>query len=138
MLASPLRELTRMLQALILHLGEGDDEEFDMEDVDLQTLSQPSTLGTGGGTDQNDSEIRPRPYYRWEGILEDTLRSKRAKHRKLLANVGVWFGVRPLWRWGPPSEGLSLDVRLENGKYVLLESDETIAKTSGTSNSKIV
>ncbi|EIW64596.1 uncharacterized protein TRAVEDRAFT_55490 [Trametes versicolor FP-101664 SS1] len=109
--------------AIIFHLGD-DASELDMEEIDLQTLPRPSTLGTGGGTDHDDGSIRARPAYRWEGILEDPLTTRR-KHkshrRRFLSKFAVWFGLSPLWRTGEPSQGLALDVRLENGKYILLE-----------------
>ncbi|CDO71626.1 hypothetical protein BN946_scf184911.g96 [Trametes cinnabarina] len=109
-------------EAIIFHLGD-DASELDMEEVDVQTLQRPSTLGTGGGTDHDDSSIRARPAYRWEGILEDPLTTgKHRSHRqRFLSRLAVWFGLRPVWRTGEPSQGLALDVKLENGKYVLLE-----------------
>lgn len=91
-----------------------------MEEIDLQTLPRPSTLGTGGGTEYDDGSIRARPAYRWEGILDDPLRKRKTNRRRFLSKLAVWFGLSPLWRSGEPSQGLSLDVRLENGKYVLL------------------
>lgn len=110
-------------QADIIHLGD-DASELDMEEVDQLTQARPSTLGTGGGTDHDDASIRARPLYRWEGILGDKV-SKRERHRAtLLAKIGVWFGVTPLWRTGVPSRGLALDVRLDNGRYVLLRDEE--------------
>ncbi|TBU35329.1 hypothetical protein BD311DRAFT_745975 [Dichomitus squalens] len=110
--------------AIIFHLGD-DTSELDMEEIDLQTLPRPSTLGTGGGTEYDDDEIRARPVYRWEGILDDPLRAKKSHQRRFLSRLAVWFGVSPLWRSGDASQGLSLDVRLENGKYVLLEGQGT-------------
>ncbi|KAI0724627.1 hypothetical protein C8T65DRAFT_7352 [Cerioporus squamosus] len=110
--------------AIIFHLGD-DTSELDMEDIDLQTLPRPSTLGTGGGTEYDDESIRARPAYRWEGILDDPLRKRKTHRRRLLSKLAVWFGVSPLWRTGEPSQGLSLDVRLEHGKYVLLGNDST-------------
>ena len=110
-------------QADIIHLGD-DASELDMEEVDHLTQARPSTLGTGGGTDHDDASIRARPFYRWEGILDDKV-SKRERHRAtLLAKIGVWFGVTPLWRTGIPSRGLALDVRLENGRYVIMRDEE--------------
>jgi hypothetical protein len=47
-----------------------------MEDIDIETQAPVSTLGTGGGTDHDDSVIRPRPMFRWEGILSDPLVKK--------------------------------------------------------------
>ncbi|KAI0361534.1 hypothetical protein OH77DRAFT_1545714 [Trametes cingulata] len=110
--------------AIIFHLGD-DASELDMEEIDLQTLPRPSTLGTGGGTDHDDASIRARPAYRWEGILEDPLTKRKHKsHRqRFLSKLAVWFGLSPLWRTGEPSQGLALDVKLENGRYVLLEED---------------
>ncbi|KAI0375073.1 hypothetical protein BV20DRAFT_960129 [Pilatotrama ljubarskyi] len=109
-------------RAIIFHLGDN-VSELDMEEIDLQTLPRPSTLGTGGGTDHDDASIRARPAYRWEGILEDPITKRRHKsHRqRFLSKFAVWFGLSPLWRTGEPSQGLALDVRLENGRYVLLE-----------------
>ncbi|OCH96097.1 hypothetical protein OBBRIDRAFT_787550 [Obba rivulosa] len=106
--------------AVILHLGD-DKSELDMEEVDIQTLVQPSTLGTGGGTSHDDSVIRARPLYRWEGILEDPLRKNKSTRRDLLSKVLVWFGLSPLWRSGVPSQGLAIDVQLVDGEYTLLE-----------------
>lgn len=104
------------------HIG-NDQSELDMEELDLQTLTGPSTLGTGGGTDHDDSSIRARPVYRWEGILGDPLRKRRA-HRSWTSKLGAWFGITPLWRAGTPSRGLSLDVQLENGRYVLMDGQD--------------
>ena len=87
----------------------------------MQTLPQPSTLGTGGGIEYDDSSIRARPQYRWEGILDDPVTSARRPRRNFISKLAVWFGIQPTWLTGDRSHGLSLDVRLENGKYVLLE-----------------
>lgn len=101
-----------------------------MEEIDVETLMQPSTLGTGAGTDYDDSSIRARPVYRWEGILEDPLRKQKAKHRPFLAKLAVWFGVSPFWRSGLQSQGLALDVKLDDGRFVLLEDMESRTDTS--------
>ena len=106
----------------MFHLGNG-PWEVDLEDVDLATQARPSTLGTGGGTDHDDESIRARPNYRWEGILDDPLSKGKQRRRGWGAKLGVWFGITPLWRTGAPSKGLALDVKLENGKYVLLGQD---------------
>ena len=91
-----------------------------MEEIDLETQARPSTLGTGNGTDYDDVSIRARPNFRWEGILSDPLVEKLRGRRQWLAKMGAWLGVTPLWRSGIPSPGVALDVRLENGRYVLL------------------
>ena len=95
-----------------------------MEEIDVQTQMHPSTLGTGGGTDHDDSSIRARPLYRWEGILEDPLVKHERRTPNFFAKLGVWFGVTPRWRRGIPSMGLALDVELDNGRYVVLHNDE--------------
>jgi len=105
-------------RAIWFHLGD-DQSELDMEELDLQTLTGPSTMGTGGGTDHDDSSIRARPAYRWEGILNDPLRKRRG-HKSFIGKLGAWFGITPLWRSGSPSRGLSLDVQLDNGRYILM------------------
>ncbi|KDQ63598.1 hypothetical protein JAAARDRAFT_119276 [Jaapia argillacea MUCL 33604] len=104
-----------------LHLGHN-VSELDMEDVDIQTQARSSTLGTGGGTDHDDASIRPRPTFRWEGILADPIRQGK-RHRNLFAKFEAWFGLTPLWRSGTPSNGVSLDVVLENGRYLVLNPD---------------
>jgi len=118
--------------AIVFHLGEG-ESEFDLEDIDTTTHARTSSLGTGGGTDHDDSSIRARPNYRWEGILEDPLsKTKQSKKEGWAAKFGVWFGLTPLWRTGVVSQGLALDVTLENGKYVMLGSDSSAAARTST------
>ena len=93
-----------------------------MEEIDLQTLPRPSTIGTGGGTEYDDGSIRARPNYRWEGIWDDPLTAASKKPpRRLTSKLAVWFGIRPTWVTGDRSHGLSVDVKLESGSYVLLE-----------------
>lgn len=124
-----------------LHLGD-DSSELDMEQIDVETLAGPSSLGTGGGTDHDDASIRARPTYRyagtvlfdksvlnyprcrWEGLLSDPLRRDKRWKRRWFAKFGAWFGVTNLWRSGMPSRGISLDVRLENGRYVVMDSTD--------------
>jgi len=92
-----------------------------MEDVDIETQVPFSTLGTGGGTDHDDPVVRPRPMFRWEGILSDPLVKKPPGHN-LLSKLGVWLGLTPFWRTGSGSLGVALDVHLEGDKYVLSDS----------------
>ncbi|KAH8100667.1 hypothetical protein BXZ70DRAFT_1008156 [Cristinia sonorae] len=114
----------RSNDANIIHLGD-ETSEMDMEDVDARSRGLPSTLGTGGGTDHDDADIRARPLYRWEGILDDKLSPGKHPHVGIWVKFGVWFGITPLWRSGEPSPGLALDVRLDTatGRYVLLRND---------------
>ncbi|CAL1695681.1 unnamed protein product [Somion occarium] len=118
-------------RADIIHIGD-DSSELNMEEVDLQTQARPSTLGTGGGTDHDDESIRARPLYRWEGILTDKLSQHERYHPDFLSKLGVWFGVSPRWRAGMPSRGLALDVRVENGRYVLLRDDASTPSVYGS------
>ncbi|KAI0322650.1 hypothetical protein OF83DRAFT_1048810 [Amylostereum chailletii] len=106
-------------KANIFHVGYN-HSEVDMEEIDVETQARPSTLGTGNGTDHDDSYIRARPNFRWEGILNDPLTKGPKGRKKWLVKMGAWLGLTPLWRSGIPSPGVALDVRLENGKYVLL------------------
>jgi hypothetical protein len=115
-------------QAIMFHLGH-DPFERDMEDVDIETHGRPSTLGTGGGTDHDDEYILARPAYRWEGLLDDPLSDGKKWTGHWFAKMGVWFGVASRWRSGMPSKGMSLDVRLENGRYVLVDEVETTSST---------
>ena len=107
----------------MFHIGD-DRRELDMDGVDLETQGLTSTLGTGDGTDYDVPGVRMRPEYRWEGLLEDPIRSGK-RRRRWLTKLGAWFGVTPLWRTGLTSNGLSLDVRLENGRYVVVK-DNTL------------
>lgn len=98
-----------------------------MEGIDILTQAASSTMGTGGGTDHDDPWILARPAYRWEALLNDPPREGGTETRKtFLAKLGVWFGVTPFWRAGSPSNGISVDLKLEGGRYVLLEHDSTI------------
>ncbi|TFK30404.1 hypothetical protein FA15DRAFT_579807 [Coprinopsis marcescibilis] len=112
-------------RAVMFHLGH-DRQELDMEDIDILTQGNPSTLGTGGGTDHDVSWIRTRPTYRWEGLLTDPVRTHDWGQRKWFSKLGAWFGLTPIWRTGIVSQGLSLDVRVESGKYVLLDDASTV------------
>ncbi|KAF8523077.1 hypothetical protein BU17DRAFT_75023 [Hysterangium stoloniferum] len=111
-------------KAIQYHLGE-DSFEVDLEELDLTFSGHAkiSTMGTGGGTDHDDASIRARPMYRWEGIFDDPLRDNAGpRYRRWLPKLAVWFGIRPFWQ-SPQARtsGVSLDVRLDDGSYVLLE-----------------
>ncbi|KAJ7125620.1 hypothetical protein C8R43DRAFT_1029603 [Mycena crocata] len=114
-------------RAIMFHLGDH-DSELEMDEVDVETQGQSSTMGTGGGTDHDAASIRPRPTYRWEGLLQDPRRNGR-RHRRFFGKLGAWLGLTPLWRSGTPSNGISLDVRLECGRYVLIEPGSTWTRT---------
>ncbi|KAJ6604613.1 hypothetical protein DFH09DRAFT_1123281 [Mycena vulgaris] len=114
-------------RAIAFHVGDH-TSELDMEEIDMETQGQASTLGTGVGTDHDASSIRPRAAYRWEGLLQDPYHSGRP-HRRLFAKLGAWLGLTPLWRDGTPSNGISLDVRLDGGRYVVIGQDSTRTRT---------
>jgi hypothetical protein len=119
----------------MFHIGNGSTER-DMMEVDLETrVGQTSTIGTGAGTDHDDSWIRTRPNYRWEGILSDPLSAGKTR-RTWFSKLGAWLGLTPLWRSGAPSNGVSLDVRLENGRFVLMDSDDDRTVASGVSSGR--
>ncbi|KAF5390251.1 hypothetical protein D9757_002979 [Collybiopsis confluens] len=109
-------------KAVFFHLGD-DGPELDMDGVDLELqMEGPSSLfGTGGGTDHDDSSIIVRPAYKWEGVLSDTLHHHRWKRQDFLSKMGAWFGIKPTWRAGAVSAGVSIDVFLDNGRYVVLD-----------------
>lgn len=96
---------------------------MDLEDLDLLSHAKSSTLGTGGGTDHDDVSIRARPMYRWEAIFEDPLRRGiKGRYRRWLPKLAVWFGLSPFWKLSTAlTSGISLDVRFEDGRYILLE-----------------
>ena len=101
-----------------------------MEEIDQRTQLHPSTIGTGGGTDHDDETIRARPTYRWEGLLDDPVRKYESRIGQFFVKIGVWFGITPRWRSGGRSMGLSLDVRLQNGHYKVMDEDEHSARSS--------
>ncbi|TRM60170.1 hypothetical protein BD626DRAFT_408024 [Schizophyllum amplum] len=119
-------------RAIMFHYGRG-GHELDMSDVDLETRGQPSTLGTGGGTDHDLADIRVRPTYRWEELLGDPVRADRRQKRRWMSRLGAWFGITPLWRSDSLSAGLSVDVRLEGGRYVLVLPEDVDPDRSATS-----
>ncbi|KAG9222767.1 hypothetical protein CCMSSC00406_0004681 [Pleurotus cornucopiae] len=108
-------------QAVMFHMGVT-GSEMSMEGVDM---GQSSTLGTGGGTDHDDESLRPRPTYRWEGLLMDPVRGRRRRRDGWFVKLGAYLGLTPIWRSGSPSKGVSLDVQLQNGRYVVLEEEDT-------------
>lgn len=123
----------------MFHVGNDRYEDMDMEDVDLEPLVQPSTmgtLGTGGGTDHDETFIRPRPEYKWEGLLSDPVQTGTHRRGKFLAKLGAWMGLTPRWRIGGISPGLSVDVRLENGRYVLTDDGSTVGGDSYLDSNK--
>ncbi|KAJ6509497.1 hypothetical protein C8R47DRAFT_1098906 [Mycena vitilis] len=110
-------------RAIMFHVGDH-ASELEMGEVDMETQGQASTLGTGVGTDHDASSIIPRPTYRWEGLLRDPYHPRKP-HRRFLAKLGAWLGVTPLWRSGTPSNGISLDLRLDGGRFVAIEQDSS-------------
>ncbi|KAJ3799908.1 hypothetical protein GGU11DRAFT_775291 [Lentinula aff. detonsa] len=107
---------------ILFHLGD-DKSELDMEGIDLEIQMEglSSMLGTGGGTDHDDSSIIVRPEYKWEGVLTDTIQHHRWRRKKFLSKLGAWFGITPLWRAGAISPGVAIDVQLKDGRYILLD-----------------
>ena len=112
----------------MFHIGDG-PAELEMDQVDAETQGPLSTLGTGGGTDHDASWIPPRPAYRWEGLLQDPPGKGKEWKRKWFAKFEVWLGLTPLWRSGLMSSGISLDVRLENGRYVVINGEDEESET---------
>lgn len=119
-------------QAIAYHLGD-EPFEVDLEDLDFTSHGKSSSLGTGGGTDHDDVSIRARPLYRWEAIFEDPLRhGTRGRYRRWLPKLAVWFGLSPFWKSSMTlTSGVSLDVRLEDGRYILLEAAVDELKEKG-------
>ncbi|KAL0581635.1 hypothetical protein V5O48_000451 [Marasmius crinis-equi] len=105
---------------ILFHLGNG-HSELDMDHVDVEMQGQPSNIGTGGGTDHDDASIIARPTYRWEGLLEDPPDLLERRKRKFVTKVAAWLGLAPTWRAGTPAQGVSIDVRLQDGRYVIIE-----------------
>jgi len=103
--------------AIFFHVGYN-ESELDMESLDRDRIVNPSSLGTGGGTDHDNSMIISRPTYRWENLLEDPLRSN-GNGRRFFVKLGTWLGITPLWRSEIPSQGVAVDVRLERGVWVV-------------------
>lgn len=86
-------------------------------------------MGTGGGTDHDDESIRARPAFKWEGVFEDPiyklrLFSERIRRRPL-GKLAVWFGVTPVGRTRYWTNGVAFDLRLDKGRYVVLEAEPT-------------
>jgi hypothetical protein len=95
---------------------------MDIGTIDMETMVNPSSLGTGGGTDHDGSVIF-RPTYRWESLLSDPIVKPWHPRRRILGKLGAWLGLTPLWQSQRPSLGLSLDLSQQGGHYVLTKSD---------------
>lgn len=103
------------------HLGEA-SFEIDLEGLDLTGHTRGSTLGTGGGTEYDDASIRARPMYRWEDIFDDPISQNRKT--RFLPKMMVWLGLSPYWHSGKArTAGISLDLRLEDGSYVMVANE---------------
>ena len=116
--------LSEKIQAIIFHVGQG-DSRITLDDAIVPVShAQSSSLGTGGGTDHDDASIRFRPNYRWEGILGDPVSTASVEKRKQgwAAKFGAWFGLTPLWRTGIVSQGISFDLVLQGGRFILTQS----------------
>ncbi|KAG8819628.1 hypothetical protein FRC19_009638 [Serendipita sp. 401] len=114
-------------RGILIHLGDG-EEEMDLNDVDLTTHVRSSSMGTGGGTDLDDAEIRIRPAFKWEDVFDDAIHhGGRPKWqylhwRRWRGMLAVWFGITPLNRRRLRTSGIALDVALDGmGRYVVLE-----------------
>lgn len=60
--------------------------------------------------------------YKWEAIFDDPLAPTGKPHKRWLPKLATWFGLDPFWEPNSRlSSGISLDVVLEDGNYVLLE-----------------
>jgi hypothetical protein len=109
---------------MLFHHGRGHLAQ-DMSEIDLETQFRSSTAGTGGGTEHDDVHIRARPLYRWEALLDHSLTSQNGKHRRhWFGKFGAWFGITPLWASSMQTEGIALDLKLENGRYVKFVASE--------------
>ncbi|KAG8849341.1 hypothetical protein FRB96_000877 [Tulasnella sp. 330] len=100
------------------HVGH-QSTEINITELDLGSHLRSSTLGTG--TDHDDSEIRARPVFRWEGIYAGQTPVGGSKKAWRLPNrFPVWFGLNP--REGAMFRGheVGFDVVLKNGRYVVL------------------
>jgi len=109
----------KRFKGILFHIGD-DASELDMRNVDFQTEARSSTMGTGGGTDYDQASIQARPTYKWEGLLDDPVYEGKSRRKRWFAKMGAWFGITPLWKSGMRTQGLAADVRLENGRYVLM------------------
>lgn len=108
----------------MFHLGDR-ESELDFEAVDELVHNRGFTETTGGGTDHDDSIIRARPAFTWEAIWDDPVKKGRWKrHERWQGKLAVWFGITPLWTSTYVTNGVSLDLSLQNGRYVLLKQTE--------------
>ena len=101
----------------MLHYG-GKPLELTMEEVDYQVHERGTTQGTGGGTDHDDSSIRPRHAFTWETIWADPVSKDGGSRAGWKGKIMTWLGLKPHWTT-TTTAGLALDVRLRDGKYVV-------------------
>lgn len=85
-------------------------------------------MGTGGGTDLDDAEIRARPAFKWEDVFYDPVHKGGVAYwryldwRRWKGILAVWFGITPLEHRKLRSNGIALDVMLDNsGRYIVIE-----------------
>lgn len=110
-----------------MHVGETADE-VDLNDVDLTTHVRSSSIGTGAGTQVDDPEIRVRPAFKWEDVFNDPIHGggktfwRYLDWRRWKNIIAVWFGITPLDHRKLRTNGIALDVMLDDsGRYVVIE-----------------
>lgn len=64
----------------------------------------------------------------------DPVRGRRRRRDGWFVKLGAYLGLTPIWRSGSPSKGVSLDVQLQNGRYVVLEEEDTSLDLDSTKN----
>ena len=113
-------------QAILVHVG-NTAEEIDLEDLVLTTHVHSSSMGTGGGTDLDDASIRIRPTYKWEDVFNDEMHNKGYTEwqylhwRRWKSMLAVWFGITPLNRRRTRTNGIALDVMVDQlGRFTTI------------------
>lgn len=107
---------------IMMHYG-GKPLELTWDEVDWEVHQRGSTHGTGGGTDHDDVSIRPRHAFTWESIWDDPVTSGRLSNAGWKGKILVWLGLQPHWTT-TTTPGLAVDVRLQDGKYVVLQRED--------------
>jgi hypothetical protein len=91
-----------------------------------------STIDTGGGTDHDDTEIRERPEFTYEGVFDDPIRPRSVSvlHKTYCSidplvfqstsfwrpwgKFPIWFGITPFARTRYHSHGVAFDLTLDS------------------------
>jgi len=108
-------------QAIHTYIGGTPAGDVDLADIDHDRATLrghdrvASMPDTGGGTDHDDTEIRERPEFTYEGVFDDPVRPRSSTSAwRPWGKFAIWFGITPFARTRYHSHGVAFDLTLDS------------------------